>query len=114
MRTDDFDFDLPRDLIAQHPVEPRDAARLLAVGREPVDHGFRELPALLAPGDILVFNDTRVIPTRLTGRRGQAKVEVTLHKPEGSGRWRAFARPAKRLRPGDRIDFAAGFTAEVS
>jgi len=113
MRTDDFDFDLPRELIAQHPVRPRDAARLLEVGDELFDRDFRDLPQLLRPGDILVFNDTRVIPTRLAGRRGAAAVEVTLHKAEGPGRWRAFARPAKRLKPGDRIDFAEGLSAEV-
>ncbi len=114
MRTDDFDFDLPRGLIAQHPVTPRDASRLLAVGGELADNRFGELPGLLEPGDILVFNDTRVIPTRLTGRRGGAKVEVTLHKAEGPGCWRAFARPAKKLSAGDRIDFAEGFAAEVT
>jgi len=114
MRTDDFDFDLPRALIAQHPVTPRDASRLLVVGAALADHVFRDLPDLLRPGDILVFNDTRVIPTRLAGRRGTARVEVTLHKPEGGGHWRAFARPAKKLGPGDRIDFAEGFAAEVT
>ena len=114
MRTDDFDFDLPRELIAQHPVRPRDAARLLEVGDELADRAFRDLPELLGAGDILVFNDTRVIPSRLSGRRGAAAVEVTLHKAEGPGRWRAFARPAKRLRPGDRIDFADGLSAEVA
>ena len=114
MRTDDFDFDLPRELIAQHPARPRDAARLLEVGERLADRAFRDLPELLGPGDILVFNDTRVIPTRLAGRRGAAAVEVTLHKAEGPGRWRAFARPAKRLKPGDRIDFAEGFSAELA
>jgi S-adenosylmethionine:tRNA ribosyltransferase-isomerase len=114
MRTDDFDFDLPRELIAQHPVRPRDAARLLEVGAEFADRAFRDLPDLLGPGDILVFNDTRVIPSRLAGRRGAARVEVTLHKAEGPGRWRAFARPARKLKPGDRIDFAGGLSAEVA
>jgi S-adenosylmethionine:tRNA ribosyltransferase-isomerase len=117
MKTDDFDFDLPRDLIAQHPVAPRDAARLLAVGAELEDRRLRDLPALLGPGDIMVFNDTRVIPARLFGRRGEAKVEVTLHKQEmgepARTRWRAFAKPAKRLKPGDRVDFAPGVCATV-
>jgi S-adenosylmethionine:tRNA ribosyltransferase-isomerase len=113
MRTDDFDFDLPRELIAQHPARPRDAARLLEVGERLADRAFRDLPNLLAPGDILVFNDTRVIPTRLAGRRGAAGVEVTLHKAEGPGRWRAFARPAKRLKPGDPIDLPGGLSAKV-
>ena len=99
MRTDDFDFDLPRELIAQRPLEPRDAARLLAVGTGPADGGLTdsriaELPALLRPGDLLVVNDTKVIPARLTGRRGEVRVEATLHKAEGPDSWRAFARPA--------------------
>ncbi len=114
MRTDDFDFNLPRALIAQHPARPRDAARLLEVGEGLADRAFRDLPGLLEAGDILVFNDTRVIPTRLAGRRGAGRVEVTLHRAEGAGRWRAFARPAKKLKPGDRIDFAGGLTAGVA
>ncbi|MDH3235276.1 MAG: tRNA preQ1(34) S-adenosylmethionine ribosyltransferase-isomerase QueA [Alphaproteobacteria bacterium] len=115
MRVDDFDFELPRDLIAARPAEPRDAARLLEVRGEALgDHVFRELPGLLRAGDLLVFNDTKVIPARLTGRRGEAKIEATLHKREAPGRWRAFARPAKRLKPGDRVVFGAGFEAEVA
>ena len=122
MRTDDFDFDLPRELIAQRPLEPRDAARLLVVGRGPATAGLAdsriaELPALLRPGDLLVVNDTKVIPARLTGRRGKVRVEATLHKAEAPDRWRAFARPGKRLKPGQCIDFApegdAPFEAEV-
>ncbi len=116
MKTDDFDFDLPRELIAQHPVSPRDAARLLVVGDGLSDHGVRELPNLLKPGDVLVFNDTRVIPARLWGRRGQAEIEVTLIKPDDAdgARWRAFARPGKRLKAGDRIDFTEGLAATVA
>ncbi len=118
MRTDDFDFDLPKALIAQRPAEPREAARLLVVGDGLTDSRIAELPSFLKPGDILVINDTKVIPARLTGRRGQARIEVTLHKREGPDRWRAFARPAKRLRPGDRVDFAPemseAFGAEVA
>ena len=116
MKTDDFDFDLPRELIAQHPVSPRDTARLLVVGDGLSDHGVRELPNLLKPGDVLVFNDTRVIPARLWGRRGQAEIEVTLIKPDDAdgARWRAFARPGKRLKAGDRIDFTEGLAATVA
>ncbi len=116
MKTDDFDFDLPRELIAQHPVAPRDEARLLVVGDGLFDHGVRELPNLLKPGDVLVFNDTRVIPARLWGRRGQAEIEVTLIKPDHAdgARWRALARPGKRLKAGDRIDFAEGLAATVA
>ena len=116
MKTDDFDFDLPRELIAQHPVSPRDAARLLVVGDGLSDHGVRELPNLLKPGDVLVFNDTRVIPARLWGRRGRAEIEVTLIKPDDAdgALWRALARPGKRLKAGDRIDFAEGLAATVA
>ncbi len=114
MLTADFDFDLPADRIAQEPARPRDAARLLAIGHDLADHRVRDLPRLLRPGDLLVSNDTRVIPARLTGRRGDATVEVTLHLREGEDRWRAFARPAKRLRAGDTVVFAADFSAEVA
>jgi len=124
MTTDDFDFELPRAAIAQHPVHPRDAARLLVVDRPLVDRGVADLPSLLRPGDVLVVNDTRVIPARLFGRRGQAKIEVTLTAPEATGpegdasgggtRWRALAKPARRLKPGDRIDFGAGLAAHVA
>ena len=120
-RVEDFDFELPRDRIAARPVSPRDAARLLEVGTTLRDRHVRDLPDILRRGDLLVFNDTRVIPARLegiraadpAGARAEAKVEVTLHKAESAGVWRAFARPAKRLRPGDRIAFAADFGAEV-
>ncbi len=114
MRTADFDFDLPRDLIAQHPAHPRDSARLLEVSESLRDLGVRDLPGLLLPGDLLVMNDTRVIPARLTGRRGQVKIEVTLHRRLATGNWRAFARPARRLRPGDRIIFGPTFSALVA
>ncbi|HXZ01609.1 MAG TPA: tRNA preQ1(34) S-adenosylmethionine ribosyltransferase-isomerase QueA [Stellaceae bacterium] len=114
MRVDAFDFELPRDLIADHPVEPRDAGRLLVVERTLSDRRMLDLPALLRKGDLLVVNDTRVIPARLIGRRGAARVEVTLHRDLDGGRWRAFAKGARRLKPGDRIDFAAGFATEVA
>ena len=120
MRTDDFDFDLPPSFVAQRPIKPRDAARLLEVGERVRDLGVRDLPDLLRPGDVAVFNDTRVIPTRLWGRRGQARIEATLHKPDpGTGdaprddTWRAFARPGKRLRIGDTVSFAQSLNAEV-
>ncbi len=121
MKLSDFDFDLPERLIAQHPAEPRDSARLLHVppGDAPFgDLGVRNLPSLLRHGDVLVVNDTRVIPARLTGNRGEAKVEVTLHKQLGPGenraaRWAAFARPARRLKPGDEMRFADNLAATV-
>lgn len=115
MKLSDFDFDLPRDVIAQRPLVPRDAARLLHLPAEGgvLDRSVRDLPQLLRPGDVAVFNDTRVIPARLQGRRGGAAVEVTLHKREGGDCWRAFARPARKLRIGDRIDFGDDFFAAV-
>lgn len=114
MRVDQFDFELPSDRIAQRPIEPRDAARLLRVMPGALaDHVVRDLPALLRPGDLLVFNDTRVIPARLSGMRGLAKISVTLHQAVGLDRWRVLAKPAKRLRPGDRVDFGSDFSAEV-
>ncbi len=114
MRVDLFDFELPPERIAQRPVEPREAARLLHVKRSGLaDHGVRDLPDLLQPGDLLVFNDTRVIPARLAGRRGAAQVSVTLHQALSGDTWRVFAKPAKRLRPGDAIVFAPDFAAYV-
>ncbi|RMF11559.1 MAG: tRNA preQ1(34) S-adenosylmethionine ribosyltransferase-isomerase QueA [Alphaproteobacteria bacterium] len=115
MKVDLFDFDLPKERIALRPVSPRDAARLLVVRAEGTDdRGVRDLPRLLAPGDVMVFNDTRVIPARLVGRKGEGKVEVTLHKHEEGARWRAFARPARKLTPGAVVRFAAGLAAEVT
>lgn len=114
MRVDEFDFPLPRRLIAAHPIEPRDAARLLVVGPELADKHVRDLPALLRRGDVLVVNDTRVIPTRLFGRRGSAEIEATLHRREGRARWRAFVKNARRLKVGDRIEFATDFAAVVA
>jgi S-adenosylmethionine:tRNA ribosyltransferase-isomerase len=114
VRTDLFDFHLPAELIAQHPARPRDSARLLVVDQADLrDRLIRELPDLLGPADLLVFNDTRVLPSRLVGRRGEGAIEVTLHAHEERGRWRAFARPARRCRPGDRLVFAPDFAAEV-
>jgi S-adenosylmethionine:tRNA ribosyltransferase-isomerase len=113
-RLDSYDFPLPRELVAAHPVEPRDAARLLHVGETLTDRAMLDLPALLEPGDLLVFNDTKVIPARLAGRRGAASVEVTLHRRLDDANWRAFAKGAKRLRAGDRLEFAPEFSAEVA
>ncbi|HOV02830.1 MAG TPA: tRNA preQ1(34) S-adenosylmethionine ribosyltransferase-isomerase QueA [Kaistiaceae bacterium] len=120
MRVDLFDFDLPEDRIALRPTEPRDAARLLVVrpGAEPelADRRFFDLPAFLDAGDVVVFNDTRVIPARLFGRRvgrGETspRIEVTLHKREAPDAWRAFAKPARKLAAGDTVAFGdAGST----
>ncbi len=114
MRVDHFDFDLPPERIAQAPIEPRDAARLLHVGATMADLGVRDLPSLLQSGDALVVNDTKVLPCRLTGKRRDAKVEITLHKPVDATTWLAFARPARKLKPEDVIIFANGFEARVS
>lgn len=117
MRVELFDFDLPPDLIALRPVRPRDAARMLLVRPSGPfeDRTVRDLPHLLAPGDVLVFNDTRVIPAQLEGRRagGDARIGATLHKREDLRRWQAFVRNAKRLKPGDRIVFGGGVVAQA-
>jgi S-adenosylmethionine:tRNA ribosyltransferase-isomerase len=134
MRVDLFDFELPADRIAQRPARPRDAARLLVVAAASCeDRRVGDLPELLRPGDLLVLNDTRVIPARLLGRRGEARVEVTLHQPASGAEplphrsgihgdaaaprhlalWRAFARPARRCRVGDRLTFGPDFGADV-
>ena len=111
MRVDEFDFHLPEDRIALRPASPRDSARMLVVapGAPLADSGVRDLPAWLRPGDVLVVNDTRVIPARLAGVRvrgeAAARIEATLHKREGANRWRAFVRPAKKLAVGERIRF---------
>ena len=117
MRIEDFDFDLPEELIALRPAKPRDSARLLVVRPGPPprfeDRIFRDLPEYLRPGDVLVFNDTKVIPAQLTGRRvrdgasAYPKVAFTLHRRVSDDRWLAFARPAKKLKEGDRVMFGA-------
>lgn len=111
MRVDLFDFELPDERIALRPVVPRDAARLLVVrpGEALADASVRDLPSLLDAGDVLVFNDTKVIPAQLKGvrRRGEAvaQVEATLHMRTAPDRWLAFMRPGKRIAAGDRIQF---------
>ncbi len=107
---------LPRELIADRPCEPREAARLLRIpaagGWE--DRRIADLPALLRRGDLLVCNDTKVIPARLVGQRGAATVEITLHRDLGGGSWRALAKGARRLHRGDRLSFAEDFAAAVA
>ncbi len=107
MRVDLFDFELPPERIALRPVVPRDSARMLCVdpARGLSDNAVRDLPQLLRKGDCLIFNDTRVIPAQLQGRRGEASIGATLHKRIDLRRWQAFIRNAKRLHPGDSIDF---------
>ncbi|EJL30231.1 tRNA preQ1(34) S-adenosylmethionine ribosyltransferase-isomerase QueA [Novosphingobium sp. AP12] len=113
MRVDLFDFDLPPENIALRPARPRDAAKMLIVDGNSTfsDRHVRDLPGALRPGDVLVFNDTRVIPAQLEGIRGEARIGATLHKRIDLRRWQAFIRNAKRLRPGDAIAFPADVTA---
>jgi S-adenosylmethionine:tRNA ribosyltransferase-isomerase len=114
MRVDLFDFELPPERIALRPAQPRDAARLLVIrpDAKPVfdDRIIRDLPEFFRPGDVLVVNDTRVIPAQLEGWRGRgettARIHVTLHKRETPEAWRAFVKPAKKLRVGETIIFA--------
>ena len=111
MQLADFDFELPEDRIALRPASPRDSARLLVVapGRPLVDLAVSDLPGRLRAGDLLVLNDTRVIPARLKGVRhrgeSQAAVEATLHRRLSPHAWTAFMRPGKRLAEGDRVMF---------
>ncbi len=141
MKTSLFDFDLPPQRIATEPALPRDSARMLVVGDKLQDKKITDLLEFLRPGDVMVFNDTKVIPARLMGRRGEAKIEVLLHKllplPLGEGgvrakpntekaliltfshrekgfiHWQCFAKPAKKLKIGDSVKFADDFSAEV-
>ena len=117
MRVSLFDFDLPRDLIAAAPASPRDSARLLVVGDRFEDRAVTDLPALLAPGDVMVFNDTRVIPARLVGslnEPGGSAIEITLHKQIGPDRWRALARPARKLKTGRKLVFSSSLSCVVN
>ena len=114
MRVDLFDFELPPECIALRPAVPRDSAKLLGVtGNRLSDHLVSDLPELLGPDDILVFNDTRVIPAQLSGTRGDARIGATLHKRVDLRRWQAFIRNAKRLRVGETVDFGKDVSAEA-
>lgn len=115
MNLDEFDFALPADRIAHEPARPRDSARLLHVGAGLGDFGVADLPALLRAGDVLVANDTRVIPAQLAAWRGAARIGLTLDQPLADGSWHAIARNARRLRVGDwlRFEGAEELGAEV-
>lgn len=122
MRVDEFDFHLPEDLIALRPAEPRDSARLLVIRENSLafeEATLRDLPAFLSPGDVGIFNDTRVIPAQLAGTRparglsAEARIDITLHKRLDGARWAAFARPGRKLEPGDALHFVGGFNARV-
>lgn len=110
-----FDFELPRELIAERPAVPRESAKLLHVRTDGLgDWHVSDLPDLLRPTDLLVFNDTKVIPARLKGKRGEASIEVTLHERIGLAVWKVFARPAKKLKQGDVIRWSDDFQSEVT
>jgi len=107
MKTADFDFVLPEDRIAQTPAKPRDSARLLVVADSFQDRRVSDLPSILRPGDLMIHNDTKVIPAQLRGRRGEAGIDVTLLRRDAADarQWQALARPAKKLKVGDRVVF---------
>ena len=114
MDVDQFDFELPLDAVALRPARPRDSARLLVVEKDEFwDRCIGDLPELLLPGDLLIFNNTRVLPLQLLARRGTGRVELTLTQRLGSGRWRAFANPARKLKGGDVLLISEGFAATV-
>ena len=104
LKTSDFNFDLPQELIAQHPCEPRDAARLLVLDREKqtTEHRiFRDIVEYLHPGDVLVINDSKVIPARIYGKKcseGGAACEFLLLRQKSLDRWEVLVRPGRRLR----------------
>ncbi len=122
MKLSDFDFDLPDDLIATRPARPRSSARMMVVQPDAItDATVTDLVEWLRPGDRLILNDTKVIPARLSGERvrtstdgpGRARVEFTLVAPRADGSWRALGKPLRKMREGDRIEFAEGLTAAV-
>ncbi len=114
MKTSLFDFDLPPELIANAPIEPRDAARLLHIDHNSLTDGtMQDLVNWLRPTDVLVFNDTKVIPARLYGKRGQAQIELTLFKQVDLSTWDTLIKNARRLHVGDEISFSENFYATV-
>ena len=115
MKTDIFKFDLPEGLIANYPAEPRDSARLLHIlpNGSLEDKIVADLDSLLRPDDVLVFNDTKVIPARLNGHRDSAQIELTLFKQENLSDWTVLAKKARRLKENDKIEFTPDFYATV-
>jgi S-adenosylmethionine:tRNA ribosyltransferase-isomerase len=109
----DFGYDLPPERIATSPARPRDSARLLHVGETLTDHTIRDLPSLLTPGDLLVINNTKVIPAQLTATRGEARIGITLDRQLSGGTWRVLLRNARRVKPGDELTIDTAFTAQV-
>jgi S-adenosylmethionine:tRNA ribosyltransferase-isomerase len=114
MKLESFDYALPPGHIAKTPASPRESARLLDLSSGALmDRHIRDLPTLVRAGDVLVVNNTEVIPARLSGYRGAARISVTLHKRESDHVWRVFARPAKKCRVDDLVIFADDFAARV-
>lgn len=114
MKVEQFDFEIPKELIAIRPAPSRDGARLLVVnGKALDDNQVTDLPNFINSGDLMIFNDTRVIPARLKGKRRDANMELTLHMNMTGGVWKAFAKPAKKLKVDDIINFDGGLNAEV-
>ena len=115
MLLSDFDYDLPPERIAAEPASPRTAAQLLDMrGGRLTDRIIADLPSCLQQGDLLIVNNTRVLPARLTGKRGEATIQVTLHRRVDGNQWRCFAKPAKKLRLGDRVIFSANLHADIN
>jgi S-adenosylmethionine:tRNA ribosyltransferase-isomerase len=117
IRVSDFDYELPPELIAQHPLPRRDDSRMMVVDRKTgrISHAlFRDLAGFLSAGDVLVLNDTKVIPARIWGTCGEAKVEFLFLKEDGPGLWEVLCRSAKRVREGGSVRFAAGAAARVA
>jgi S-adenosylmethionine:tRNA ribosyltransferase-isomerase len=113
MKLSDFGYELPPERIATTPARPRDSARLLYVGERLWDHTILDLPTLLRAGDLLVVNDTRVIPAQLSAMRGEAHIGITLDKPQADGSWLVLLRNAKRVKPGDTLIIDESFSASV-
>lgn len=117
LRVDDFNYDLPRELVAQHPLDRRDESRMMVVERKTgrVAHArFKEFPGSLRPGDVLVLNDTKVIPARAWGRAGDKDAEFLFVKERVPGEWEVLCRPAKRVRRGERVVFGPEFEGTVA
>jgi S-adenosylmethionine:tRNA ribosyltransferase-isomerase len=113
MQLSDFSYDLPEQKIATEPARPRDAAKLLQVADRLSDHTMRDLPALLRRGDLLVVNDTKVIPAQLTAMRGAARIGITLDRELEDGCWRVLLRNARRVQAGDTLSIDPAFSASV-
>ena len=114
MKLSDFDFELPSDLIAQNPVYPRDTSKMLVIDQNKFDdRQFFDLPNYITKNDLVICNNTKVLASRLEGKRHNTSIQITLHKMNNNQSWHAFAKPAKKLYPGNKIYFAKKFSAEI-